>query len=451
MLQRLLFCLAFSSVAIAAETQAVKVSDNHRYLVTSGGKPFFYFGDTAWELFHRLNREEADAYLADRAAKKFNVIQAVVLAEFDGLTAPNAYGHLALKDNDPKQPVEEYFQHVDYIVNKAQSLGLYVGMLPSWGDKVNKKWGIGPEIFTPENGRAFGEFLGKRYKDKAIIWIVGGDRPVDKPEHAAVWRAIAEGLKSGDGGAHLFTFHCMGEHSSSEWFHADAWLGFNMLQSGHGRKDSMTAAMITKDYARTPPKPCLDGEANYEDHPINWKPQNGWFDEYDVRKTAYWSVFAGACGYTYGCHDIWQFWTKERKPVSSARTDWHEAIKLPASGQIQFVRKLVESRPYLTRIPDQSLIVGDAGAGTDHVQSARGEDGSYAFVYFPSGKPAKINTSKLSGEKLTAYWFDPRLGTSKPLDAAPKSAEAEFTPPSSGRGNDWVLVIDDAAKNYPAP
>ncbi len=450
MIIRLMLVLMMCSFAFAAEPPALKVSDNHRYLVTADGKPFFYFGDTAWELFHRLNREEADAYLADRAAKKFNVIQAVVLAEFDGLTEKNPYGHLPLKDNDPKQPVEEYFQHVDYIVNKTQSLGMYTGLLPSWGDKVNKKWGIGPEIFTPENGRAFGEFLGKRYKDKAIIWIVGGDRPVDKPEHAAIWRAIAEGLKAGDGGAHLFTFHPMGEHSSSEWFHNDAWLDFNMLQSGHGRKVSKTVEMISKDYARTPPKPCVDGEANYEDHPINWKAQNGWFDEVDVRNTAYWSVFAGACGYTYGCHDIWQFWTKERKPVSAARTDWREALKLPASGQIRHVRKLVESRPYLARIPDQSLILGE-DAGADHVQATRGEDWSYAFIYLPTGKPVKIATAKFSGEKLNAYWFDPRNGTSKALEAAPKLWAQEFTPPTNGRGNDWVLVIDDAAKNYPAP
>src|SRR6476661_8637517 len=75
---------------------ALKVSDNHRYLVDADGKPFFYLADTAWELFHRQTREDAAAYLKDRAAKRFNVIQAVVLAEFDGLTAPNAYGHLPL-------------------------------------------------------------------------------------------------------------------------------------------------------------------------------------------------------------------------------------------------------------------------------------------------------------------------------------------------------------------
>lgn len=39
---------------------------------------------------------------------------------------------------------------------------------------MNKKWGIGPEIFTPESTRIYGEFLGKRYRSKPIIWISGG-------------------------------------------------------------------------------------------------------------------------------------------------------------------------------------------------------------------------------------------------------------------------------------
>ncbi len=129
----------------------LRVSDNRRFLVHEDGSPFFYLGDTAWELFHCLNREEVESYLRDRAAKCFTVIQAVVLFEHDGLGSPNAYGHTPLLNNDPVRPQEEFFRHVDWVVDKATELGLYIGMLPSWGDKVNKRWGIGPEIFNPEN------------------------------------------------------------------------------------------------------------------------------------------------------------------------------------------------------------------------------------------------------------------------------------------------------------
>ena len=111
----LFFCL----MTAISTAQQLKVSADKRFLTYADGKPFFYLGDTAWELFHRLNREEADGYLEDRAAKGFTVIQAVALAELDGLTVPNPYGNLPLKNNDPAQPTEAYFEHVDYINTKA--------------------------------------------------------------------------------------------------------------------------------------------------------------------------------------------------------------------------------------------------------------------------------------------------------------------------------------------
>ena len=199
--------------AVSAATPRLKVSDNHRFLVKEDGSPFFYLGDTAWELFHKLNREEAVRYLENRASKSFTVIQAVALAELDGLRSPNAYGHRPLMDNDPLRPdvkegpANDYWDQVDYIVDQANALGLYIGFLPTWGDKWNKKWGVGGGSFTVESAAAYGEWIGRRYKDKGIIWILGGDRPVETEQHREIVRAMARGLRQGDGGTHLMTFH----------------------------------------------------------------------------------------------------------------------------------------------------------------------------------------------------------------------------------------------------
>ena len=155
----------------------LRVSDDKHYIVTENNEPFFWLGGTAWEMLHRLNKEETMMYLRDRAGKGFTVIQTVVLAELDGLNTPNAYGHLPLINNDPTNLNEEYFKHVDYVIQQAQNLGLYIGLLPTWGDKFNKKWGVGPEIFTPENAEIYGELLARRYLGQNnIIWILGGDR-----------------------------------------------------------------------------------------------------------------------------------------------------------------------------------------------------------------------------------------------------------------------------------
>ncbi|HTE32425.1 MAG TPA: DUF4038 domain-containing protein, partial [Chryseolinea sp.] len=191
----------------------LKVSTNGRYLEHEDGTPFFWLGDTAWELFHRLTRDESDLYLEDRRSKGFTVIQAVVLADLEGLSVANANGHTPLKNNDPSTPDEAYFKDVDYVVDRAESLGMFIGLLPTWGDKFNKKWGFGPEIFTPDNAKQFGRFLGQRYREKPIIWILGGDRIPETKEHYAIIRAMAEGLAQGDANSHLMTYHPWGETS----------------------------------------------------------------------------------------------------------------------------------------------------------------------------------------------------------------------------------------------
>jgi hypothetical protein len=174
----------------------VRVRDNHRYLIAQDGEPFYYLADTAWELFHRLGREEADHYLRDRAAKRFTVIQAVALAELGVLDVLNPYGHLPLEDRHPKRSVEDYFRHVDWVVNRADELGLVVGMLPTWG----AWWHDGQGIFTPERAEWYGEFLGKRYQNRPIIWILGGDRPIDNDRQKEIIRAMARAFERGTAG-----------------------------------------------------------------------------------------------------------------------------------------------------------------------------------------------------------------------------------------------------------
>jgi hypothetical protein len=420
----------------------LRVSDDGRRLVHADGTPFFWLGDTAWELFHRLDREEAELYLEDRRSKGFTVIQAVVLAELDGLNVPNPYGHTPLIDNDPQRPDESYFRHVDFIVDRAAAKGMYVGMLPTWGDKFNKRWGIGPEIFTPENARVYGEFLGRRYRDRPVIWILGGDRSPENDAHLAIVRAMAEGIEAGTGGTQLMTYHPMGANASSAWFHQDRWLDLNMFQSGHGERDNPNYVMLLRDYARVPVKPVLDGEPRYEDHPVNWQPGEGWFDDFDVRQAAYWSVLSGAAGHTYGNHNIWQMWQPGREPVSAARTPWRQAILHPGSRQMGLMRKLLESGPFLQLEPDTMALPDGGGEGAGHQVAARSRDGTHLYAYTPLGRPLRIHMRTLRGESGRASWFDPRSGATTPIGAVPLSGEQSFDPPGGeGRGNDWVLMV----------
>ncbi len=365
-------------------------SKNGHFLMYEDGKPFFWLGDTGWELFHRLTYNEINTYLTNRQKKGFNVIQAVVLAEFNGLTKPNQNGDLPLVELDPLKPNEKYFRFVDSVVELAKLKGLYMGLLPTWGDKVTPMWGTGPAIFNKDNAYQYGLWIGKRYqKYPNIVWILGGDRPPknDSADWTPIWRAMATGILDATGQKAFITYHPSGgEKSTSAYLQQENWLTMNMMQSGHGGgHDVPVWSRILKDWNLTPAKPTLDAEPNYEDHPVNpwptWDPKNGYYRDYDVRKQTYRSVFSGACGVTYGHHSVWQFYSPREEKINFAERYWTEAIDRPSAFQVGYLRKLIQSRPQLSRIPDQSMIIKGQGEKGEYICATRDAQGRFIIEF----------------------------------------------------------------------
>jgi len=424
----------------------LRISANGRYLEYRDGTPFFWLGDTAWELFHRLSREEADLYLENRAKKGFTVIQAVALSELEGESRPNAYGEFPLINKDPARPNEAYFKHVDYIIEKAASLGLQIGILPTWGIY----WKTRPEntrrLFTVENAAIYGEFLGQRYKDKPVIWILGGDQNPENNQEKTILESMAKGLRTGDKGNHLITFHPRGPGRSSDYFHNSSWLDLNMYQSSHAARGFDNGIFAELDYKLTPAKPTLDGEPRYENMMVGFYFQGNHpadrFTGYDVRTAAYWSLLAGACGHTYGNNNIWQMWREGEKNVIGANIPWYEAIDHPGSYEMMHLRRFFESREWQKLRPSQRLIIDGPETGPAKVRAALAEDGSFLIAYSPMGEPFTINIDSLASNNISEAWFDPRYGTYFTIHNGDVLSLKTYTPPASGYGNDWILVID---------
>ena len=355
-------------------------------------------------------------------------------------------------------PQNDYWDHVDFIVREANQRGLYIGFLPTWGRFWHDKVKEGRPFFTAANAEFYGEWLGARYKDAGLVWILGGDRSVDNEEQKGIIRAMAKGLRKGDGGAHLMTFHPPGGNGSSTWFHDDDWLDFNMRQNGHTAEFTGRYDNTRKDYDRTPIKPVLDGEPIYEDHPVSFNAKSfGHSIAADVRRPLYWDLFGGACGHTYGNHAVWQMWSPVKNPINNPLMPWYEAIDQPGAKQMQHARALIQSRPFLTRVPDDSIIATDRvptsvpGSGRYHFAATRDESGSYAMVYAPVGRSFKVRMDAIAGAKVKTWWFNPRDGKATAVGEFPNTGEREFNPPDKGEMLDWVLVLDDATKNYSAP
>ena len=466
--------------AIHATLSPIEVHAGGHYLQTNSGEPFFWLGDTAWELIDRTTREECSYYLHTRASQGFTVIQTVVLAEMNGIDEPSALGEKPFFEDDPKRPNEKYFDHVKEVVDEAGRYGLYVALVPIWGDKLTAPWGVGPRLFRSDKlpeAHEFTKYLATKLQAcKNIIWILGGDRPprlaglhndsIQAGAKAAgfppdqdwtpLWREVAAGIVDGTGRKPLILYHPQGgPESSSVFLHSEPWLSVNGMQSGHGGgHDVPVWDWIARDYAMIPAKPTLDLEPNYEDHPYNpwpeWNAATGYFRDLDVRKQVYRSVFAGGCGVTYGHHAVWGFVGARNPVINHADRDWIDALQRPAGRQMVFLRELIESRPFFTRIPDEAMISSGAGEGAMHMQATRGSDGSYAFIYFPAmDQTAEIDLSRLRPGALKAWWYDPRTGIGVLLGLIQGGGKRTFRSPPYGP--DWVLVLDSVAAEFAPP
>ena len=476
-------CLAGESASSPTNSALlqIRVQKEGHFLETTDGTPFFWLGDTAWQLIDGTTREECSYYLHARAAQGFTVVQTTVLAEFDGLNQPSVLGQRPFFDNDPLRPNDKYFDRVVEIVDEASSAGLHVALLPAWGDKLTAPWGAGPRVFRIDNlpvAHGYARYLGRKLRGRSnVVWMLGGDRPArldgskpdQWPQSAAsaagfavdydwtpIWREIAARLAEGTGAKPVCLYHPQGgDQTTSVMMPNESWLSINGMQSGHGGGHDLPVwNWIERDFGLVPAKPTLDLEPNYEDHPYNpwpaWDPATGYFRDYDVRKQTYRSVFAGACGVTYGHHAVWQFAGPRKEAINHADRDWTDALNRPGARQMQFLRELIESRPFFSRIPDQSLIAGDPGKGGLHLQATRDREGTFAFVYFPvNDQSATIDLAKLSAGQVRVWWYDPRTGVGKLAGEFPGGKAQDFRSPP--QGPDWILVLDDAARNYAPP
>jgi hypothetical protein len=150
-------------------------------------------------------------------------------------------------------------------------------------------------------------------------------------------------------------------------------------------------------------------------------------------------------------------WQTNRAPVNNPLMPWYEALEQPGAGQMQHAKNLLLSRPFLTRVPDDSVVVADRvptsvpGAGRYRFAATRDAEGAYAMVYVPAGRKFSVRLEVIQGAQVKAWWFNPRTGQSTAAGEFPNNGQREFAPPEPGEALDWVLVLDDASRHFPPP
>ena len=388
----------------------IRISADGRYFIDQNDRPFFWQGDTEWELFHLFTVPEARALLLERKNQGFNVIQVMVTGvypEWGQMQGMRPWeGMQAWQDNNPLTPDENYFKRTDSIVAIAEEYGIMI-VMGIYHARDNDEGRI-----NTRNAKAWAKWLANRYKhSKNIIWSM---YPHADPSSQPVVRATVQGILEGDGGTHLITMHPDPSPTSSSFMHTEFWLSFNTLQTWSC--DLMNYDMVMADYERRPVKPVVDGEARYED-------EDG-TTPFEVRRAGYWSCLAGGF-YSYGHGNNWK----------SPRT-WRNWYNSPGARQMVILGDLFRSIEWWELIPDQSVFADWIYGNV----AARSKEGDLILAYLTKKDTVTIKMDYITASgTATGWWIDPQTGNRTKTGTYDVSGNQTFVPPAGWQ--DAVLLI----------
>jgi len=443
----------------------LRISENHRFLIKGDGTPFIWIGDTFWG-WYTFSPDKLDEYLEKRKAQGFTVIQ-VQLAVYGGADYAGNWCFGGDKHKDITQPQEAFWQYADLWIDKIEEHGLFAAVGLSWiitfWSRYDKAGDPG-KIYSVSDYYNYGKWVGNRYKDQDhIIWLGLNEATYQTAPNEKI-KAVCDGIRDGDIGNKLVSLHPLaGSHSSENFsdvvdfyswqtarFSAPDNLPYRFSVpevpdhvSGADILGNFTAwEAIESDYNKLPVKPVIDLEAWYEngpdDMPVN--ATGSIATPWHVRSRAYFTIFAGAFGHTYGAY---------RLAYDVEGDSWRQALELPGGIQMGYIAKLLgdEERSFLKLTPCQELITyGQSRSYDSHKQAALASDGSYAYVYTADGSNFSLDLTKLgkSGSIISSRWYNPRDGMFLiNVEKLERVTNQLFTPPSSlsQDDKDWVLVL----------
>lgn len=439
----------------------LEVQNGELFIQHEDGSPFLWIGCTAWGLTEWLSREEIDLYLDDRKSKGMNVVQFCLFwgkrvdypTKFTA-NAPNFYGHKAFTEQssipDPTKPAvveggspenpNDYWDHVDYCLQAIKERGMYAAALPFWGRRyVNASHTAHSKpVFTTDNIFQYGKFLGERYGDEPnIIWVNGGDVKANAGgDYLKHYRLFAGGLLSGVTGKDLkrdeqnsawnevlMTYHPDGAplKNSSTWFHDDPWLDFNMIET-HVSRDYIVDAIL-QDLNMPNPKPTVLAEPHYEGITNKRKAE-----AIHMRRQAYQSFFAGACGFTYGGG----FDEKGNGPLFSPSNNWKHLLDQEGASQMLYVRRFLENNKWWNWQPANDIVL--KGKGDGELEKLAVKNGEEIYVYFPDNSSCIIALNNAKKVK----WFNTKSGKTVEAKLGGKNS---FAPPDDWE--DGILMLNE--------
>jgi hypothetical protein len=427
--------------ASAAPAYPLKIGPTGRYLVDQKGVPFLIAGESPQAMMVNVSEKDAELFFKNRRSHGFNTAWINLIcakytggrddaSTFDGLKPFKTKG-------DFSQPNEEYFARCDRIIRLAAKYDTLVMLDPAETGsflEVMQKNGV-------DKCRAYGRYLGKRYKDfDNVLWFHGNDYSKDTPENDKLVTAIALGIKEVDD-RHIHTIEIDWKGKDATSLDNERWRPLVGLSAAYTYKPVYVP--ILRDYNRKTEHrvPTFMVESSYEFEHLSGA-QLG--TPKQLRLQEYSSNLSGAAGQMYGNKYTWPF-----------LDGWKDKLDTPGAVQMAHLQALFEPRAWYDLVPDQDGSVVTDGRGKfgefDYVSAARTPDGKLVMAYVPDKRTITVDMTKLSGPAV-ARWYDPASGKFQEIAGSPliNQGTKRFTSPgvnADGAGNeDWVLVLESGKK-----
>jgi hypothetical protein len=408
------------SFTIMAATMApIRVSSNGRYFVDGDSNPFYFLGDTQWELFRLFTLDEARRILDDRKSRGFSVVM-VMLCGIGDATKANLQGQTPWLNNNPATPNEQYFAHVDSVVRlaEADNIQLLIGIYhQAMGNRIDTN-----------NAKPWAAWISARYHNSPnIIWTM---YPQANDSYKPLCNKLAEGILQSDSGRHLISIHPDPSPTSSSFMQTASWLDFNSIQVWD--KTALSYTMTIADYNRTPIKPVTMLEGGYEDG-----------SEYGFRLTpllarrqAYYTCLAGGF-HSYG----------HRKLVgTSMAPGWQTFLGDTGAQQMTIMRNLFTGlKNWWTLIPDQALLTtGGTTSGELKNLSALSSEGTWLIAFVAGAADITVDMSRITAaDSAIAQWINPADSLKLVIGTFPATGTRSFSRPSGWPDGLLIVSVKD--------
>ena len=437
-----LTCLPYEGPNPVYRHGPVRVADDGRSFAHADGTPFFWLGDTVWNGLIRSTADDWDEYLETRRAQSFSVIQ--FFSTHWRALATDPTGQPSYFEDDGHFTVNPlFYQRLDPKVEAIARHGLLASaivVLSLYDEEPGWAWPV-------ERLIRFARWLRARWGAYHVAWSLGGDGNF-QGERAVRWREIGSAAYSNPPEA-LVTMHPFGYSWVGDEFRDQSWLTFYVYQSGHSNDEAkvrwLPLGPHTTDWQTPPPRPIVNIEPNYEDHPSY--PSDVRFSAAEVRRAGYWSLLVTpAAGVSYGHFSLWA-WASEPESVGQAirrqseyvLEPWWTVLDTAGARSMAILRRFFESGEWWRLRPAQAILAEQPGADDARrfVAAGRTEPGDWTVVYLPRGGPIRLHPGR-AGD-ASARWFDPRTGHWSAAEAVINAdGTTTFVTPDD---RDWVLDL----------